>query len=688
MKILPATGHLLVLIPFACGAQTLYDFGNPSADEQLYIELINRARANPSAEGARLASTTDPDVLLAINNFGVNLQMMQDEFNGTPPNPPIPPAPPIAPNAILTSAARTHSAWMLANNTQSHDQDGVPFYTRIINAGYSYNAVGENVFAYAKNPWHGHAGFQIDWGSSGTGGMQDGRGHRTTIHNPAFREVGVGVTYGSGAAVGPTQVTQDFGSRSSGPAFGTGVAYYDLDGNNFYDAGEGISGLTVNVAGASHYCVTAAGGGWVVPVPADAASRNVTFSGLNISHTSGLSFPGSANAKLDLRLTYSPPSFTTSSTASTGTLKTVSFTPVGGATGYKWRRWNPSPAAAENCESIAGITYQNYKNPLVTNLFYQGAASFHLQNGSPAGNRWIQLNRLFRAGASPAMNFRSCVRWATAAESFRVQLKEENTEQWIDVYSQTGTGNSGEGTTFHQRFPDLSAFANKTFRVRFLLRFNQGGGYYAPDVDTGWYIDAIQFGGINQLENETATDLAGTTGTFTPSSTGSVFQGINPIISAKEFPAVYQTLTVSSGPPPGFAAWAANIESLNSLPAGSISAPGGDHDKDGRVNLLEYAFGTSPILASEAAPRWPVRTGTSPDFTIDYQRDTSLTDLTFASEASTALGTWHTPGQPGAPAGFTDQLVSTSGTIETRRATLPLTTGAKGFLRVRVTQNP
>ena len=46
---------LLIITPLSCGAQTLYDFGNPTADEQLYIELINRARDNPTAEGIRLA---------------------------------------------------------------------------------------------------------------------------------------------------------------------------------------------------------------------------------------------------------------------------------------------------------------------------------------------------------------------------------------------------------------------------------------------------------------------------------------------------------------------------------------------------------------------------------------------------------------------------------------------------------
>ena len=36
------------------------------------------------------------------------------------------------------------------------------------------------MFSYAKSPLHGHAGFNVDWGS-GDNGMQTGRGHRINL---------------------------------------------------------------------------------------------------------------------------------------------------------------------------------------------------------------------------------------------------------------------------------------------------------------------------------------------------------------------------------------------------------------------------------------------------------------------------------------------------------------------------
>src|SRR5256886_1634586 len=67
----------------------LYSIGDPTDEEQLYLEYINRSRADPTAEGVRLANTTDPDVLSAYTYFGVNLALMQNELATNPPVPPL-----------------------------------------------------------------------------------------------------------------------------------------------------------------------------------------------------------------------------------------------------------------------------------------------------------------------------------------------------------------------------------------------------------------------------------------------------------------------------------------------------------------------------------------------------------------------------------------------------------------------
>src|SRR3954463_16140946 len=45
----------------------LYSIGDPTNEEQYNLELINRARANPTAEGIRLAQNNDPNVVSAYS---------------------------------------------------------------------------------------------------------------------------------------------------------------------------------------------------------------------------------------------------------------------------------------------------------------------------------------------------------------------------------------------------------------------------------------------------------------------------------------------------------------------------------------------------------------------------------------------------------------------------------------------
>lgn len=680
------TGHILRVLPFLCAvfpapcgavAPTPYLFGNPTAEEQSYIELINRARANPTEEGKRLADTTDPAILNAYSQYRVNLAMMKAEFAA------IAASPPVAPNASLTTAARGHTAWMLATATQSHYQPTNSPDTRIEAAGYDWWIYGENIYAYSSGVWFGHAGFQVDWGPGGTGGMQTPRGHRTTIHNPNFREIGVGIVNGSNGAVGPQLVTQDFGEPWDTQSFGTGVAYYDLNANSFYDIGEGISGLTVNVSGAAYSCTTAIGGGWAFPIPDTAATRNTTFVGLGINQTRSLVVPVLLNAKIDLKLSYAPPTITSPASVTLGNPLAFGFTAVGGATGYKWNRWNSTAAAAENCESLAEVTATTTGGYPVLNsaVKSQGSSSFHLVYSGTPGNQTLELKSLYHGLTAPSLSFDSRLLISTADQHYRVQVKEEGSAIWQDVYNQDGGTPEAAFTTKTVLLPTM---AGKEFRIRFVLNFVSGTTWTSTGDGYGWFIDAITLTNTTSLTNHVSQTLAGTSGSFTP-AVGNYLLSVAPVISGIEFPNTDQSFSVTA-PAPTFANWAASFETANSLTAGTLANnPNADPDKDGRANLIEYAFGTSPVAANEATPNHPARQASATHLVIRYVRNTNLADLLLVPVASSNLVSWKSPSDLGAPAGFTDSVVSTAANLETREAKIPR--GSSGmFLRMRVTR--
>ncbi len=303
-----------------------WSVGDPTASEVRYVQLINRSRADASAEAERLRDIADSDILGAYVFFGIvpaNIVVQyawhvnnawMDET-----------AQPLAIHAQLTQAARLHSQDMFNNNFQGHVSSPNPvapilpldqLANRVGRVGYTgWVRLGENVFAYSENTDYGHAAFEVDWGTtsdpSADGynpafvgqGMQNPPGHRLSLHDGEMNEIGVGVINGSNGGVGPQIVTQDLGERP-GVAYICGVVYDDLDSDGLLtvvsDANhEGRGGVRVDVNGSSYYCVTPPSGAYAVPVTAD-GTYTVTFSGPGIlDHSTTVTIAGMQNVALD-----------------------------------------------------------------------------------------------------------------------------------------------------------------------------------------------------------------------------------------------------------------------------------------------------------------------------------------------------------------------------------------------------
>lgn len=255
----------------------------PSAYEQYFLELVNRARANPGAEASRLGIDLNQGLTAgAITNTAKQ---------------------PLAMNQFLNDSAQAHSDWMLATDTFSHTGvNGSTAGDRMKAAGYAFTGSwtwGENI--------------SIRWGS-GVGesagtveGFHDGLfkspGHRTNILSDAYKEVGIGIGVGEYKGSTGADATQNF-ARSGSASFLTGVAFDDKDGDSFYDPGEGLGGLDVAVkssAGATYSTKTWDAGGYQLALPA--GDYTVTFSGGGLaSSITKTAKMGSANVKVDLDL--------------------------------------------------------------------------------------------------------------------------------------------------------------------------------------------------------------------------------------------------------------------------------------------------------------------------------------------------------------------------------------------------
>jgi hypothetical protein len=240
--------------------------------EEIYLaELVNRARANPMAEGARLGID-----LTAGLTAGELARLVAQE--------------PLALNEFLTIAARAHSLDMAQRDFFDHvNPDGLGPTERAQNAGYEGTA-GENIAAGYNSIDAVHAAWLLSLDHrKNVLSLQEN--FTSSFH---YDEFGPGFAFTN---IGPffDYHTEEFGVQAA-PAgiFLLGVVYDDGDSNSFYGIGEGVSGVRVEIglAGAPGTIVgtytTDAAGNYQIPVTA--GDYIVRFTHLSSGQTTTRSF--------------------------------------------------------------------------------------------------------------------------------------------------------------------------------------------------------------------------------------------------------------------------------------------------------------------------------------------------------------------------------------------------------------
>jgi serralysin len=245
----------------------------PTAVEQLFLERLNDARANPAAYGA---------------SIGLNLSRVA-------------PAQPLAFNPRLIEAAYLHSRDMFTRHYFAHDTpQGITPLQRMQGAGVPAAAWGESIDEGAPGVASTLQELIIDRGIPDLGH----RRHLLGI-DPLFKvqnQVGIGVfatgpddpfLFIPGVGVPVTNLgeltgryfyTIDTAATGQHQVFLTGAVFQDLNGNGEYDLGEGLAGVTITVRGTGSvqdfdsggytvplrhggtYLVTAHGGSLAAPI--------------------------------------------------------------------------------------------------------------------------------------------------------------------------------------------------------------------------------------------------------------------------------------------------------------------------------------------------------------------------------------------------------------------------------------
>ncbi len=246
--------------------------GDPTGEEQQFMELLNAARANPTAAQRQLGVD-----LTAGGRFQLS------------------PRPPLVGNARLIEAARGHSRDMNDLAFFGHrNPRGQMAGERIRTAGYNWLGYSENLAASFSNPHEALRELLIDEGVPDLG-------HRVSLlglseQTAHLDEIGIGIHAGNGPY--RKYYSLELATDSEPDPFVTGVVYRDQNGNSVYDPGEGIPGVHVQV-GTDGEAITNKAGGYGARAP-EAGSYVVTAGGTTLGSTLQAAVQvGRQNVKLD-----------------------------------------------------------------------------------------------------------------------------------------------------------------------------------------------------------------------------------------------------------------------------------------------------------------------------------------------------------------------------------------------------
>lgn len=251
------------------------DWSGLTAEEQLIVELVNRARMDPTGEIARQDG----------EGFASGVTAAPKEA--------------LAVVSTLTQAARDHSEDMDNRDYFAHTNlDGESPGDRAVDAGHSTRFVGENL------GWVGSTRTSFDQQDRAEfhhAGLWESDGHQQNMMSDRWSEIGVGYDYGDYRGYsGSTFVTEKF--SDTGKTYLTGVVIEDDDGDEFYDMGEGQGAVRITAEGSDGTLFATStwdSGGYSLELPP--GTYTVTFEGgeMDMPYQTTVTI-GGENVKLDV----------------------------------------------------------------------------------------------------------------------------------------------------------------------------------------------------------------------------------------------------------------------------------------------------------------------------------------------------------------------------------------------------
>ena len=289
----------------------------------------------------------------------------------------------------------------------------------------------------------------------------------------------------------------------------------------------------------------------------------------------------------------------------------------------------------------------------------------------------FMLGPEFIPSTSSTLSFQELFRWLFTTNRVSAEISTDGGNRWAEIYGRNGAfsyavgasySSSGWDPVWRARSISLAPWAGKTVRLRFILR--PGAiSFDGPDINHGCYLDDITLSDVSRLSPGALNTQADTSFKLNQASAGTpLVAGSSYLLRVRSrigtrYMGYSGALTVVPAPPSGFE---------TAFPALAV-APLGDSDQDGIPNLIEYGLGLNPQSPNQASVL-PQPVLTDSGLTLGFTVPPGINDLDYTAECTTDFNAW--------------LPVTNVGSAHQPVFTVPLGTGPRSFLRLRISQQP
>jgi hypothetical protein len=333
-----------------------------SPEEQFFIYRLNRARFDPAAYQQEAGLPISLDTVAARPPLAVNTSLDSSaEFK----------AEELAQYGYFAHQSAVTGVW--PNKLVRDNGYPLPATLQVGGSNYLLPDNGNSVESLAAG--YGSAvsamdGLIVDQGINPPGHRQHLLG-MTPLY-AEYREIGIGHAYNSSSPYGNYWAIHLTASNTQ-QSFLTGVVHADANGNQRYDAGEGLGGVTITVG--DQQAITNPAGGWSLPVAA----------GQYVVTAAGGGFAGQSSVPVDIGSENVEVDFV--SGIATGY---VNFTRWGNTAPLLNSAGSPTLSpVVRNDDNPAGATIQSFAGDLISDPDPASVAGIAvIASGGPAPGTW------------------------------------------------------------------------------------------------------------------------------------------------------------------------------------------------------------------------------------------------------------------------------------------------------------